>query len=210
MTSAVQRELLLIEDRYVTRCCATSIPKDIDSVAQQYINRYMCKDGTAIKSTGDGDCLFNAVSIILCGDESMSLELRYKCCLEMVSNGEKIQQHRDKAALLCVSPDYNKAVINSAKMGGYSSSWTMIALSNITRRKIESLYPLVNGAKDLATRTLNCVFHPSSGLRDTTTMKILWTNTVPYNPSTKKSWTPNHFVPFIDDKNLLMTASQTT
>lgn len=210
MTSAVQRELLLIEDRYVTRCCATSIPKDIDSVAQQYINRYMCKDGTAIKSTGDGDCLFNAVSIILCGDESMSLELRYKCCLEMVSNGEKIQQHRDKAALLCVSPDYNEAVIKCAKTGGYSSSWTMIALSNITRRKIESLYPLVNGAKDLATRTLNCIFHPSSGLQDTTTMKILWTNTVPYNPSTKKSWTPNHFVPFIDDKNLLMTASQTT
>lgn len=212
MTSAVQRELLLIEDRYVTRCCATSIPYDIDSVAQQYINRYMCKDGTAIKSTGDGDCLFNAISIILCGDESMSVELKYKCCLEMVSNGEKIQQHKDKAALFCVSPDYEEAVIKCAKRGGYSSAWTMIALSNITKRKIESLYPLVNGAKDVATMTLNCVFHPSSGLQDAKTMKIMWTHTVPYNLLAKKnwSWTPNHFVPFIDDKNLLTTASQTT
>lgn len=86
----------------------------------------MCKDGTAIKSTGDGDCLFNAISIILCGDESMSVELKYKCCLEMVSNGEKIQQHKDKAALFCVSPDYEEA-----------------ALSNITNARLRVYIPLL-------------------------------------------------------------------
>ena len=207
MTSAVQRELLLIEDRYVTRSCTSSILVDIDTVAQQYITDFLFKNGTAIKSTGNGDCFFNAISIILCGNESMSAELRYKCCLEMVSNDEKIQQYKDRAALLCVSPDYDEAVLKCARLGGYSSAWTIIAMSNVTKRKIESLYPLVNGTQDLATRTLNCTFLPSSGTLDETTMKIFWTNTSPFNPDSKKkrTWTPNHFVPFIDDRKLLAT-----
>lgn len=47
----------------------------------------------AYKSTGDGDCLFDDLQIILCWKESMLVELKYKCCLEMVSHGKKIQQY---------------------------------------------------------------------------------------------------------------------
>ena len=39
-----------------------------------------------LQGTGDGDCLFNSVSILLVGDESRSLELRYRCLKENTSN----------------------------------------------------------------------------------------------------------------------------
>lgn len=46
------------------------------------------------------NCQFNAASIMLCGDEGMSLELKYKCCLEMVLNGNSIQSHKSKTCQL--------------------------------------------------------------------------------------------------------------
>lgn len=95
LQDAVQREALLLEDRYVNKTCSDSIPFDEDSVAQHYLDRYHFKSGTTLRATGDGDCLFNAASIILCGDESMGTELKYKCCIEMVLNGKEIQNHRD-------------------------------------------------------------------------------------------------------------------
>lgn len=62
--------------------------------------------------------------------------------------------------------------IKCAKVEGYLTKKTIIALRNITKRKTESLYPR---ATNVTTRTLNRVFHSSSGLKDTS-MKIMWTH----------------------------------
>lgn len=203
LQDAVQREALLLEDRYVNKTCSDSIPFDEDSVAQHYLDRYHFKSGTTLRATGDGDCLFNAASIILCGDESMGTELKYKCCIEMVLNGKEIQNHRDRAAIVLLSPDYEDAVLKCVRSGGYSCVWTIIALSNVTKHNIETLYPLINGPKDLAARTMNTMITPSSGLTEDKPMKIMWTHTLSKTPSAKKSWTPNHFVPLIDDPKIL-------
>lgn len=77
--------------------------------------------------------------------------------------------------------------------------WTIIALSNVTKHNIETLY----GPKDLAAKTMNTMITPFSGLTEDKPMKIIWTNTLSRNPSAKKSWTPNHFVPLIDDPKIL-------
>ena len=58
------------------------------------MSEYSFESKSALFSTGDGDCLFNSVSILLVGDESMSLELRYRCCIEMVKNKSKIKHMR--------------------------------------------------------------------------------------------------------------------
>ncbi len=35
--------------------------------------------------TGDGNCLFNSVSVVLCGNESIACELRVRTCVELVT-----------------------------------------------------------------------------------------------------------------------------
>ena len=36
--------------------------------------------------TGDGNCPFNSMSVIICGNESMTCELRVWTCVELVLN----------------------------------------------------------------------------------------------------------------------------
>ena len=62
-----------------------------DPVSNFIMSEYSFESKSALFSTRDGDCLFNSVSILLVGDESMCLELRYRCCVEMVTNKSKIK-----------------------------------------------------------------------------------------------------------------------
>ena len=185
-------------------------PKNVDRIAQHYLNRYLPTDGTAITTTGDGDCLFNAASILLSGDEALAVELKYKCCLEMGLNAAAIKNHKDRAALILLSPDYSDALVRCATGGGYSSAWTMIALSNVTQHKIKMLYPMVNGLKDLAVRTLNTLIEPSTSVLEDKTLRIMWTNTSSWKEGSKKTWIPNHFVPVFDTEIPLVKTSTPT
>lgn len=130
---------MLVPNRYVIKTCASSVPFIEDRIAQHYVNRYLPKDWKAVQTTGDGNCLFNAASIVLCGDKGMSLELKYKCCLELVLNADSIQSHKGKAAIQNLSPDYEEAILKCAKSGGYSSMWTMIVKPCDTTQHRESL-----------------------------------------------------------------------
>ena len=62
-----------------------------DPVSNFIMSEYSFESKSALFSIRDGDCLFNSVSILLVGDESMCLELRYRCCVEMVTNKSKIK-----------------------------------------------------------------------------------------------------------------------
>ena len=62
-----------------------------DPVSNFIMSEYSFESKSALFSTRDGDCLFNSVSILLVGDKSMCLELRYRCCVEIVTNKSKIK-----------------------------------------------------------------------------------------------------------------------
>lgn len=47
----------------------------------------------AVKTSGNGDCLFNATSISLCGDESLSLLLRLLVSGELFFNADYYSEH---------------------------------------------------------------------------------------------------------------------
>ena len=60
---------------------------EVDPVADKILQHcHFQQDHKAIKSTEDGDCLFNSVSTLLVRDESLPTELRYKTCKEMFIN----------------------------------------------------------------------------------------------------------------------------
>ena len=42
-----------------------------------------------ISVSGDGNCLFNAISLALCGDEGLASEQRVKTCIELVEKSKK-------------------------------------------------------------------------------------------------------------------------
>jgi len=59
--------------------------------------------------TGDGNCLFNAVSIALCGNEVLSTEIRLRSAIEMLCNPDRNRSRPDYKNLLMVSPSFEEA-----------------------------------------------------------------------------------------------------
>lgn len=89
--SVLRREAAIVADaeRFMNVIPTTLTNLEIDPVGDKLLHHCHFKnDLNAVKSTGDGDCLFNAVSTLLVGDESLSIELRYKTCLEMFESRE--------------------------------------------------------------------------------------------------------------------------
>ena len=199
--SVLQREATFLQDkdRKVYKTPQSLSGMELDPVADKILQHcHFQHDQKAIKSTGDGDCLFNSVSTLLVGDESLATELRFKTCLEMFLNKENIQQHKDRASFSCLSPTYDTALKECARPRQYSCVWTILALSNIINVPMEILYPCVNGTQDLAFQKFNLKTSPEDPISDTA-IKIMWTSTMPPKPN--KQWTPNHFVPVVPSKS---------
>lgn len=131
-----------------------------DPVANAILAHYHYTSKAALLSTGDGDCLFNSFSAVLVGDESKSIELRFRCCIEMIVNKKKILRHRLYHKMELISPDYDDDCLNCATPGSYSSVFMLIALSNLLNIPVESIYPTVNGSNNIYFRTLNNIFKP--------------------------------------------------
>ena len=69
----------------------------------------------ALQSTGNGDCLFNSFSTGLVGDESRAVELRYRCCIEMVTNKSRLLRPKLFRALEPITPNYDTDCLNCAR-----------------------------------------------------------------------------------------------
>ena len=94
------------------------------------------------------------------GDESRSMELRYRYCVEMVTNKSKGMVHRLYSKLEVLSPDYDRDCLDCAQPGNRSSVWMIIALSNLLNTPVQSVYPAVNGHGCKGLKTLNYLFKP--------------------------------------------------
>ena len=112
------------------------------------------------------------------GDESRSKELRYRCCVEMVTNKSKVTVHRLYSKLEVLSPDYDRDCLDCAQPGKWSSVWMIIALSNLLDLPVQSVYPAVNGPGCKGFKTLNYLFKPPFSDPEKGKLSIMWTNTV--------------------------------
>lgn len=184
--SVLRREAAIVADaeRFMNVIPTTLTNLEIDPVGDKLLQHCHFKnDLNAVKSTGDGDCLFNAVSTLLVGDESLSIELRYKTCLEMFLNREKIQEHKDRASFHLLSPSYDNALKSCARPGQYSSVWTILGICNVIQLPMDILYPAVNGTKDLAFRKYNMSIRPNNPISNDP-IRIMWSST--FEPRPKK------------------------
>ena len=127
---------------------------------------------------GDGNCLFNSVSVAIQGDETLSSELRVLTCLELVLNFAYFKNHPHYEDFRLVSPDLVEASRMCAIDGKFSSIFTVQGLSSVINRAIVSVYLPMNGMLDNCVRILNTVISPRRhtlrhGCRDR--VYVLWT-----------------------------------
>ncbi|KAL3889466.1 hypothetical protein ACJMK2_001809 [Sinanodonta woodiana] len=169
ITRLQKREGLLSDERYCPCIYAEHSSLPVDEIAADILLRLHAEKEIPLRITGDGDCLFNAVSILLCGNESMSTELRYKTTLIMVLEESVILGHPNRSSIHLLSPDYSDVALNYAQIGSFSLAWTMIALAMVTKR----LLHLSSCPRDKGLGILNTTFnHAAEGM----TISVMWSN----------------------------------
>ena len=128
------------------------------------------KDWIPIKTTGDGNCLFNAMSTALSGNESLSSVLRLLTVAELFAYSEFYADHPQIADIAQVSSYSKHAILNiflsdqkaektysgnidnvpraievlaqeTAKPFVFSSHFHILALASVISKPIQSVYP---------------------------------------------------------------------
>ncbi|XP_069159457.1 vertnin-like [Procambarus clarkii] len=127
----------------------------LKSCGRQTINSRM-----PVRVKGDGNCLFNAISLAVCGDETRSGEIRARTTIEIIDQCDWYMSQHDNTDLNLVSPDFNEVCLYSAIPGKDSSVMTMYAASSVVNREIISVYPSVNGMLDKCIGILNTKIIP--------------------------------------------------
>ena len=184
---------------------------------QWMTQEYKDKGFLALESTGDGNCLFNCISIFLCGDESKSALLRMMTSLELqmhaayyvthpalenarmniphVTDVEDLMIGGEGAKELEKSGDLLAAVKVEAKENAryyrYAAMIALMGLATITQRPIFSVYP------DKEHRFFPLLHQEicPRGDKNYDPLHIQWTTM----GEKKKGYmfNPNHFVPLI-------------
>jgi len=149
----------------------------------------------------DGNCLFRSVSLALYGTESFYMPLRVLCLIDVLQNSalydiESSSFYSPSAAdvLLCL-PNYDAFVHNVARDGGYSSMLTVLAVSSVVQKPIQTVWLLTStpGAPSSCTKLVM-----GSGVQSANhPIYVLWT-TCSYEGRTANGVNINHFVPLIE------------
>ena len=128
------------------------------------------------RSTGDGNCLYNACSIALCGNESLSCYLRCLTSIELFLNSAYyakhpiIEQQHNKGAFssiantfaMCLSDnaldsvtkeDHCKPIITESYSNALNHQWSsficLLALSSVVKLPIESYFPITPSEENI-------------------------------------------------------------
>lgn len=131
-------------------------PKYVDHISDTYLKQCNVSNlCTPYKVSDNGSCLFNSVSLSLCGSQDMTTELRVRTCIEMVMKKSQITSLPIAKHVTWVSPNYVISVMDCASERGWSSIWTIFALAEAIGKPVQSVYLPLNGKNDFSYKFLN-------------------------------------------------------
>lgn len=139
----------------------------------------------------------------------MATELRVRTCLELVLNEALHSKIPHNAEIQLLSGSYRKACIDSSTNCAWTSVWGIIGAAHAIRAKIQSIYPPLNGLRDLAYRRLNLTIVPSEErLIHASPIQIAWTKV----RWSKKggTWWSNHFSAIIPEEEECIEQAETS
>ncbi|CAF0993826.1 unnamed protein product [Didymodactylos carnosus] len=152
----------------------------------------------------DGNCLYNAVKVLMPNFEASPVELRVRANVELAVKLKDYQQTYPHCTDF-IDPfrQYQRTEIIYDK--NYSTLWEILALCNILQCSIRSVYPKIREDADDAGMSdlLNKTFHPFSttnSTKSTSTITVMWTHTAEEDTVRAVNygmWVPNHFVPLV-------------
>lgn len=173
-----------------------------------------------IEAYGDGNCLFNSASLLLCGYGTLSIELRFRTVLELATNIEyytnypllcssvhfytketiyDIAAFSTSSSVIFKNEGFQNALQNeitlTSKNYSYSGVLQIAGLASVMGKSLKTCYP------DQAYRLLNIyqnIYRPRFGRPENSEYYfLLWTNTNGWHDR-NKSFVANHFVPLIE------------
>jgi hypothetical protein len=99
----------ILEDKQLT----LGLPQDFVSNQLIAVSGGMA-DKRPFQTSTDGNCLFNAASIVTFGDQSKAAEFRVLACIEMLEHSDYYKRQHKTTGLHLVTRDYNEAVVDCA------------------------------------------------------------------------------------------------
>ena len=142
----------------------------------------------AVYTPGDGNCLYNALSLHLVGDISMSSELRCRIAYEIIANND----YYDALSQSCqfYDPPTLKYIHGVCCDMNFSGILEIAAASNVLGVQIKSIYPEVNhGIRPYYHRDFQPEFY-TPGMK---TVNIMFTRFGGMHDPKSRFWAPNHF-----------------
>ena len=146
--------------------------------------------------SGDGNCLYRSMSLLLYGTEQFHSVLRLRTAVEVLSNENwyNVEQSacrcpfKDETALIL--PNYRQFCIDTATDGAYADILTVYALSRAIDRSVQLFFPPLSNTMTVSphTRLLN---HEAAGKP----LVVMW-STAGKVPSFG-AVTIDHFVPLV-------------
>ncbi len=186
------------------------IPEDLPSTTSE-------SERKAVKTTGNGDCLYNAVSLALVGNESYAMRLRLLVALELALNVKFYAQHPKFSSFpsdgrhpntvfsLCLTKSSDKAfhdnnqdrqmaIWSEARAASTPKKWSgyfhVLALSSVLARPVFSTYP---NCQSWTRDFVHGIVYPRLAIH-TDPVFLLWSREG--SDTRPGAWyEPNHFVP---------------
>ena len=153
----------------------TSIVCNRDKVAEALLKH--CGKGNsnvnAVSVTADGNCLYNCLSMAVCGNKQRSMEMHWQSAIELLLQKEYYETYHATHSLDPISPTYKEACLDATKNHAYSSSWNPKAAASVLQQPIQSIYPTVNGILDKSAAILNHVFPPRIS-KNKNNLLVMW------------------------------------
>lgn len=182
---------------------------DIDIISQEISPE---EDSVALKTTGDGNCCYRAVSLVLCGTESMHTELRVRTIIELALHSffyladEELTERIKKQEMFLsggnfgggnldgelVNVVFEQEVLKTCSDNSWASMWQIQALGSVIRMRMNSIYPVVpnNELRNLFHYTIIPRVHDAIK----PPVQIMWSRAGNIN---LMNFHPNHFVPLV-------------
>ena len=188
---------------------------DIDEKSQKLIpTGKLNGEYVALRTKGDGNCLYRAASILACGHERKHLEMRVRtvvelachkshylnvpnieeriCAIEQYIQRKSSREGRDKYSeelnKSVLEVDFEEEVRDTCKYSAWASDWHLQVLPTIFRRPVKIVFP--EGIRELD-EFFNDI-RPRDRCSMLEPLVIMWTSTEP-----SEEMVLNHFVPLV-------------
>ena len=165
--------------------------QDVDETSQTLLPPH-ARGLIPIKCLGDGNCLYNYVSMVLIGDNQLSTELRLKNVGSLILSREKFVMA--KFQNYAAAKGFEEYILHQLRNGVYSSLRHVVLLALTLKVDITSIYSKID---NLCIRRddLNFTFKAEDGMNlDNRLLTIMWTH---MTNTSLKIWTPKNFVPCV-------------